>query len=124
MASIIELPADRQNARVDQAVQHHGGHVDRLLIRHSPAVHHPGLQPQRRLHGVQLRTAAVDQHGLDADLVQNRHLLDQGACRHLVAEYRAARLDDEDLVLVHADVRCRALERTHGDGRVRSAHDH
>ena len=56
--------------------------------------------------------------------MQDRHLLDQGARRHFVAEYGAARLDDEDLVLVHANVGRRALQRAHGDGRIGSAHDH
>ena len=73
----VELPADRQDARVDQAVEHHGGHVDRFLVRDAPAVDHARVQPQGRLQAIQLRAAAVHQHGLDADLVQDGDLLDQ-----------------------------------------------
>ena len=116
--------ADGENAGVDQAVQHHGGDVDRLLIGHAAAIHHLGLDAERRLQLIELRPAAMHQHGLDADLMQDGDLFDEAARGGFVGEHRAARLDDEHLVLVHADVRRRALERAHGDGRIGSAHDH
>ena len=120
----VEFPANREDARVDEAVEHHRRHVDRLLIGDAPPMDHPRLEPQGRLHVIELRTAAVHQHGLDAHLVQDGDLFDQRTRGGLVAEHRAARLDDEHLVLVHADVRRGALEGAHGGRRIRAVHYH
>ena len=71
----------------------------------APALHHARLDAELRGDFVELRAAAVHQHHAYAELVQDRDLFDEGPHRRRVAECAAAGLDDEDLALVHADVR-------------------
>jgi hypothetical protein len=119
-----EFPADGEDLRVDQAVQHHRARLDRLLIGDAASGDHPGLDAEGGLDAVELRSTAVDQHGLDAHLMQDRDLFDQRARRVAVGEGRAARLDDEDFALVHANVGGRAFQGAHRDGGIRSTDDH
>jgi len=73
---------------------------------------------------VELRAAAVHQHDADAEVVQDRDLLHEGAHRSAVAERAAAGLDDEDLALVHVDVGSRAAQRAHRHGLFALVSDH
>ena len=81
-----------------------------------------GVDAERLLNLRELRTAAVHEHDADADLVQDRDLLDQRTRRGGIAEHAAARLDDEHLALVHADVRRGAAQRANGNGRIGAEH--
>ena len=74
-----ELAAGGEDARVDEAVQHHGRRVDRAVVGDAAAAHHARLDAERALHLVELRAAAVHQHDADAEVVQDRDLLDQRA---------------------------------------------
>ena len=95
------------------------------LVGDAPALHHARLA-RRACVGdlVELRAAAVHQHHADAEVVQDRDLLDEGAHGRAVAERAAAGLDDEDLALVHVDVRRRAAQRPHRDGLFALVSDH
>src|ERR1700722_15727978 len=117
-----EFAAYRENAGVDKAIQDHRRYVDGLLIGDAAAVDHLGLDAECSLHAVELRTAAVHEHGLDADLVQDRDLFDERPHGDFIAEDRAARFDDEYLVLVHADVGRGAHERQNSYRRVGATH--
>ena len=119
-----ELAAQREQPRVDKAVQHHAGRVDCGSIRDPATLHHARLDAHLRRDFVQLRTAAVDEHDPDAEVVQDRNLLHERAHGRHVAERTAAGLDDEDLALVHVDVRRRAPERTHSHGLFAFVSDH
>ena len=43
----LQIAADRQDARVDEAVEHHGGGIDRFLIGYAPALHHARADAKR-----------------------------------------------------------------------------
>src|SRR5690606_21062200 len=118
----VQLPADAENLRVHQAVEHHAGDFHRLLVGHSPARHHVRRDAETFLDLRQLRSATVHQHDADADLVQDRDLLDQRARGLHVAKHTAARLDDEHLALVHANVRGGAAQRANGNGGIGTKH--
>ena len=110
-----ELAARREQSRIDQAVQHHAGRIDRGRIGDAATLHHAGLDAEPRRDLVELRTTAVHQHHAYAEVVQDRDLLDERAHRHRIAKGAAARLDHEHLALVHVDVRRRAAQRAHRD---------
>ena len=119
-----ELAAQRQQPRVDEAVQHHAGRVDRRVVGDAAALHHARLDAEPRGDLVELRPAAVHQHDADAEVVQDRDLLDERAHRRGLAERAAAGLDHEDLALVHVDVRRRAAQGAHRDGVFDLVSDH
>ena len=50
-------------------------------VGHATALHHARLHAELRRHVVELRAAAVHEHDADAEVVQDRHLLDEGAHR-------------------------------------------
>src|SRR6202008_3761772 len=68
-----ELPADAEHLGVDEAVQYHARHIDRLLIRDAASGDHACFQPQRLLNFGELRAAAVDQYHANTHLVQDGH---------------------------------------------------
>ena len=75
--SDVELAADAEDLRVDQPVEHHAGDFHRLAVGDAPARDHARRQAERLLHLRELRTAAVHEYDADADLMQDRDLLDQ-----------------------------------------------
>ena len=97
-AAILAADADRQRAGpVDQpgdvfvhgAGQHHFHHLDHGLVGHTQAVDEGGLDGQAFEHGVDLRSAAMHHHGVDADLLEQgdvgAELLGQGLLAHGVS---------------------------------------
>src|ERR1022692_4789311 len=66
----------------------------------------------------------MHQHDFDANLMQDRDLLDQYPGGPVVGEHGAARLDDENLAFVHANVGRRAFQGAHGDRGIRSILEH
>ncbi len=119
-----EAAAERDQLRVDQAVQDHADRVDGRSVGHATALNHAGLHAEFRRHVVELRAAAVHEHDADAEMVQDRHLFDEGSHRPGVAERTAPGLDDEDLALVHVDVGSRAAQCPHRDSLFALVSDH
>ena len=95
-----------------------------LLVGDAPALHHARGHAHGLGHLRELRAAAVHHHHLDAEVVQDRDLLDQRARGDRVAEHGAAGLHDEGLALVHADVRGGAAQAADGGGLAGVLHDH
>jgi hypothetical protein len=120
----VEIAADREDARVDEAVQHHRGHIDRALVGDASALDHARGDAEGVGKLGELRTPAVDQHDAHAEVVQDADLLDEGARGRGVAEHAAACLHHEDLALVHAYVRRSALQRPDRERLVSPMHDH
>jgi len=111
-----EPAAESQQASVDQSVQDHARRVDRVGVGDAASLHHARRDSELCRQLVELRTATVHEHDAYAEVMQYGDLLDEGAHRGRVAKRAAARLDDEDLALVHVYVRRGAPERPHGDG--------
>ncbi len=120
----VQFAADRQDAGVDEAVEHHGGDIDRFLVGHAPALHHPGLHT----HGLgdlgQLRTATVHHHHAHAHVVQDADLFHERLRQCGRAEDAATGLDHKGLALVHADVGRGALQRANGGRMIGRVRDH
>ena len=119
-----DLAAGREDPRVDEPVQDHRRRVNRAVIGDAPAAHHARLDAERALHIVELRPAAVHHHDADSEVVQDCDLLHQRARAGEVAEDCAARLDDEDLALVEADVRRSAPQGCNHRGLVNPVRHH
>src|SRR6185437_12570101 len=66
-----QLAADREDPRVDEAAQNHGGHLDRALVGHAASLHHARRHTERLGDLGELRAAAVYQHDPHAEVVQN-----------------------------------------------------
>ena len=120
----VQIAADSQNPGVDQAVEHHRGHVDGFLIGDAPPCDHSRRHAQCLGELSELRAAAVHHHDPHAEVMEHGDLLDQDARRGRVAEHAAAGLDDERLALVHADVGSGALQRPDGERLIASMQDH
>ena len=60
-------------------------------VGHAAALDHARLHAELRRDVVELRAAAVHEHDADAEVMQDRDLLDEGAHRPGVAERAAAR---------------------------------
>ena len=120
----VHLAAERQQLGVDEAVEHHGGGVDGLLVGDAPALHHARGHAQRLGDFRELRTAAVHEHHAHAEVMKDGDLLDEAAHGGRVGEHAAAGLHDEGLALVHADVGRRAAQAADGGGGIGAMHDH
>ena len=106
----LDVAARREDASVDEPVQDHRRHFERVFIGDAAAVDHLGIDAELASELSRLGTAAMDEHDPDPELVQQRHLLDESAGRRFARKDGAARFDDERLALEHADVRRRLLE--------------
>ena len=111
----VELATDAEDLSVHEAIEHHAGDFDGFLVRHATSCDHLRLDAERLLDLRELRPAAMHEHDANADLMQDRDLLDELARRFRIAENTAARLDDEHLAFVHADVRRGAAQRANGN---------
>ena len=120
----LQVAAQGEDARVDETVEDHRGHVDRLLVRDAPSLDHARRHPERGGQLGQLWAAAVHQHDAHAEVMQDRDLLDQRARSVRVGKHPAAGLHHEGLALVHADVGRRTLQGADRQGLVAAMHDH
>ena len=106
-----ELVERRNDLRVDVAVEHVLDDLDRLLVGHAQAVDELGLQPGFA-HPLRDRfAAAVDEHGVDADRLEENHVAQHALDDLLVLHRAAAVLDDDGFSAVLLDVRKRFDQR-------------
>ena len=120
----VEIAADAEDSRIDEAVEHHRGDVDGLLVRYAPAFDHARRDSQRLGDLGGLWAATMHHHHAHAEVVEYRDLLDQRPRGVGVAKHTATGLHYEGFALVHADIGGGALERPDGQGLFASVHDH
>jgi hypothetical protein len=120
----VEIAADTQNPRIDQAVEHHRCDIDGFLVGYPTTLDHSRLYTQRLRDFGRLRAASVNHHDPHTEVVQDRDLLDEDPSGFRVGEYTAAGLHHKRLALVHPNVRSRAFECADSKTLIASMHDH
>lgn len=110
--------AGGEETGIHGAVEHHGRHLQRLLVRHAPTLDEAGLGPERLREIARLGAAAMDDDHPDAHLVEHLHLFQEGFERGLALQGAAPRLDDESLPLEQPDVGDRVLQGRHFGGSL------
>ncbi len=103
---IAALELDQIDQRlVDLAREHHERHIDRFLIGHAQAVDELAFLADFPKHIRDLRTAAMYQHDLDTDELQQDDITDDGILEMLGDHGVAAVFDDDDLAAVILNIR-------------------
>ena len=115
----LAVPVEpHEDVRVDLAEQHHLRDLDRLGIGDPQALDELHLHPHP-LHVVgDLRPAAVDDHGVHPDVLEEHHVPGEGLPQLLVAHRRAAVLDHDRAAVELPDVGQRLEEGLDGRGHV------
>ena len=100
----------RGDVFVQLAGQHHLHDLHRRVVGDAQAVVERALHAHAPQHGVDLRTAAVHEDRVDADIFQQRHVLEDLLRQLLVLHRVAAVLDDDRLAPQALDIRQRLDE--------------
>jgi len=117
--AVLAGEADRLAARlVDElddllvhlAAEHHLDHVHRLGIGDAHALHELALLAELGEHAFDLRPAAVHDHRVHADQLQQHHVMREAALELIVDHGVAAELDDDRLAVEALDIRQRLGE--------------
>ena len=102
------------NVLVDGAREHHFDDLDGAAVGHPQTVDEVALDAQPAQHVADLRAAAVDDDGVDADLLHQHHVAREVLAQLGIAHGVAAILDDEGLAGEPAQVRQRLGKRLRG----------
>ena len=101
------LVDERHHFLVDLAAEHHLDHIHRLGVRHPHALDEFTFLAHARQLLVDLRSAAVHDHRVHADELQQHHVVGEAALERLLDHCVAAVLDDDGLAVEALDVRQR-----------------
>ena len=76
--------------RVDFSIEHHRRDIEGFLIRHTLAIHELRLEAQTLHQAGDLRSAAVNHDGFDADVMQQHDIANHGFLERRINHRRPA----------------------------------